>query len=82
MLSDDYYQLLGVNKNAVSKDIRKAFKQLALKLHPDKNSEKEAHAKFLRVNEAYEVLKDEQQRKKYDLIGADGIVNTKPGCDL
>ena len=78
MLSDDYYQLLGVNKNALSKDIRKAFKQLALKLHPDKNNEKEAHAKFLKVNEAYEVLKDEQLRKKYDLLGANGIDNTKP----
>ena len=54
-LSEDYYQLLGIKKNAENRDIRKAFKKLALKYHPDKNSEDDAHEKFLTINKAYEV---------------------------
>ena len=54
-LSEDYYQLLGIKKNAENRDIRKAFKKLALKYHPDKNSEDDAHEKFLKINKAYEV---------------------------
>ena len=54
-LSEDYYQLLRIKKNAENRDIRKAFKKLALKYHPDKNSEDDAHEKFLKINKAYEV---------------------------
>jgi len=78
VLAEDYYKLLGVSKDADNRDIRKAFKKLALKLHPDKNSAEDAHEKFLNINKAYEVLKDEKLRKKYDLHGEDGIDDSKP----
>ena len=55
----DFYKLLGVSRNADNREIRKAFKKLALKYHPDKNSEDDAHEKFLKINRAYEILKDE-----------------------
>ena len=55
---------------------RKAFKQLALKLHPDKNKEEDAHERFLQLNKAYETLKDEDLRKKYDLGGEEGLGGT------
>ena len=72
--------MLGVSKNADNREIRKAFKKLALKYHPDKNSEDDAHEKFLKINKAYETLKDEETRKKYDLFGEDGLdgSNSKP----
>ena len=54
-LCDDLYKLLDVSKDASNRDIRKAFKKLALKYHPDKNSEDDAHEKFLKINRAYEV---------------------------
>ena len=54
-LLEDFYQLLGIKKDANNRDIRKAFKKLALKYHPDKNSEEDAHEKFLKINRAYEV---------------------------
>lgn len=54
-LLEDFYQLLGINKDANNREIRKAFKKLALKYHPDKNSEEDAHEKFLKINRAYEV---------------------------
>ena len=52
ILAEDYYELLGVSKDADNRDIRKAFKKLALKLHPDKNSEDDAHDKFLKSSSA------------------------------
>lgn len=68
----DYYKLLGVNKNASKEEIAKAFKKMARKYHPDLNSgDKEAENKFKDVNEAYEVLKDEEKRKLYDTLGPD-----------
>ena len=54
-LGDDLYKLLEVSKDATNRDIRKSFKKLALKYHPDKNSEEDAHDKFLKINRAYEV---------------------------
>jgi len=69
--AEDYYKLLGVKKNADNREIRKAFKKLALILHPDKNDAEDANEKFLKVNRAYEVLKDEELRKKYDMTGED-----------
>ncbi|XP_063869825.1 dnaJ homolog subfamily C member 10-like isoform X2 [Scylla paramamosain] len=73
-LADDFYELLGVPRNADVKDIRKKFKEKALLHHPDKNKDDpEAHEKFVRINRAYEVLKDEDLRKVYDLHGEKGL---------
>ena len=68
----DYYQVLGIDKNATQEDIKKAYRKLARKLHPDLNpNDKEAHKKFQQVNEANEVLSDPEKRKKYDQYGKD-----------
>jgi len=69
LLLGDHYTLLGVRKAADNREIRKAFKKLALKLHPDKNDAADAHEQFLKITRAYEVLKDEEKRKKYDMFG-------------
>ncbi|HEY7068306.1 MAG TPA: J domain-containing protein [Chloroflexota bacterium] len=66
----DYYQLLGVSKGASEKDIRQAYRRLARQYHPDLNpGDKAAEAKFKEIGEAYEVLSDEEKRKKYDRYG-------------
>jgi DnaJ-class molecular chaperone len=64
----DYFHILGVNKDASAQDIKKAFRQLALRYHPDHNPDnvKEAEKKFKEINEAYEVLGDERKRWQYD----------------
>lgn len=68
----DYYQILGVSRDASQEEISKAFKKLARKYHPDLNpNDKESEQKFKEVNEAYEVLKDPEKRKRYDQLGAD-----------
>lgn len=68
----DYYKILGVDKNASTEDIKKAYRKLARKYHPDVNpNNKEAHKKFQEVNEANEVLSDPEKRKKYDQYGKD-----------
>lgn len=66
----DYYKTLGVPKNASQEDIKKAYRKLARKFHPDVNpNDKEAHKKFQQINEANEVLSDTEKRKKYDQYG-------------
>lgn len=65
----DYYEALGVPKNAAPEDIKKAFRQLARKYHPDVNKDHDAEAKFKEINEAYEVLSDDQKRAAYDRYG-------------
>jgi curved DNA-binding protein len=66
----DYYKTLGVAKNASADDIKKAYRKLARKFHPDVNpNDKEAHKKFQQINEAHEVLSDPEKRKKYDQYG-------------
>jgi curved DNA-binding protein len=68
----DYYQTLGVQKNATDKDIKNAYRKLARKFHPDLNpNDKEAEKKFQQLNEANEVLSDPEKRKKYDQYGQD-----------
>jgi len=68
----DYYKVLGVDKNATQEEIKKAYRKLARKLHPDLNpNDKEAHKKFQQINEANEVLSDPEKRKKYDEYGKD-----------
>ena len=66
----DYYKTLGVSKNASADEIKKAYRKLARKMHPDLNpNDKEAHKKFQQINEANEVLSDPEKRKKYDQYG-------------
>jgi curved DNA-binding protein len=66
----DYYEVLGINKNASDDDIKKAYRKLARKLHPDLNpNDNNAKAKFQKINEANEVLSDPAKRKKYDQYG-------------
>lgn len=66
----DYYKVLGIDKNASEEDIKKAYRKLARKLHPDLNpNDKEAHRKFQQINEANEVLSDPEKRKKYNVYG-------------
>jgi len=76
-LAADYYKVLGVKRSASAKDIKKQYRKLALKWHPDKNPDKKdaATKKFAAISEAYEVLSDPEKRKQYDLTGDD----TSPG---
>ncbi|KXZ40088.1 molecular chaperone DnaJ [Alkalithermobacter thermoalcaliphilus JW-YL-7 = DSM 7308] len=70
----DYYEVLGVSKNADEKEIKKAYRKLAMKYHPDKNpGDKEAEERFKEINEAYEVLSDSQKRANYDQFGHAGV---------
>ncbi|XP_037549879.1 dnaJ homolog subfamily B member 6b [Nematolebias whitei] len=71
----EYYQILGVRKNATQEDIKKAYRKLALKWHPDKNpdNKEEAEKKFKELSEAYEVLSDENKRSLYDRYGKEGL---------
>ncbi|XP_048247025.1 dnaJ homolog subfamily B member 6-A-like isoform X1 [Haliotis rufescens] len=73
----DYYQVLGIPRSATESDIKKAYRKLALKWHPDKNPDKkdEAEKKFKEISEAYEVLSDKQKREVYNLYGKDGLSN-------
>jgi len=67
----DYYQVLGLNRNASQEEVRSAFRRLARQYHPDVNpGNKEAEAKFKEINEAYEVLSDPEKRKRYDELGS------------
>jgi curved DNA-binding protein len=70
MESNDYYKILGVERNASTEQIKKSFRKLAVKYHPDKNpGDKSAEEKFKKLNEAYAVLSDAEKRKKYDQWG-------------
>jgi curved DNA-binding protein len=70
----DYYKTLGVDKNATPEAIKKAYRQMALKYHPDRNKgDKEAEEKFKEINEAYAVLSDADKKRQYDTFGAEGF---------
>ena len=74
----DFYEILGINKNATSDEIRKAYKKLAIKWHPDKNpnNKEEAEAKFKEISEAYSVLSDPQKKNEYDNRGMNSNFTT------
>src|SRR3954453_23081490 len=70
MAKQDYYATLGVARDASAEDLKKAYRKLAMQHHPDRNpGDKKAEAKFKEINEAYDVLKDDQKRAAYDRFG-------------
>ena len=70
----DYYEVLGVEKNASEGELKKAYRKLAMKYHPDQNpGDKEAEEKFKEVSEAYEILSDADKRARYDQFGFAGV---------
>ena len=73
MAKQDYYETLGVARNASEADIKKAYRRLAMKHHPDRNPDKASEAKFKEVNEAYAILSDAQKRAAYDQFGHAGV---------
>ena len=73
MAQEDYYKVLGVDRNASDQEISKAYRKLAKKYHPDLNHEPGAEEKYKQVNEAYEVLHDKQKRAQYDQFGSAGV---------
>lgn len=78
-MGKDYYKILGLSKGASDDDIKKAYRKLALKYHPDKNKAKEAEERFKEVAEAYEVLSDKKKRDIYDSYGEEGLKGGIPG---
>ena len=82
--ASDYYAVLGVSKRAKPKEIKSAYRKLALKYHPDKVSEDEkesAEAKFVKVSQAYAILSDEKQKNVYDKYGQRGLEALEKGMD-
>ncbi len=74
MATRDYYDILGVSKKAGDEEIKRAYRKLAMKYHPDRNpNKKEAEERFKEINEAYAVLSDKEKRKQYDTFGAEGF---------
>ncbi len=75
----DYYELLGIGRNASQEEIKKAYRKLARQYHPDVNKEPEAESRFKEINEAYEILSDDQKRSAYDRFGHAGVNMGSPG---
>ena len=75
MAKEDYYKLLGVDRNASDAEIKKSYRRMAMKFHPDRNKDNpdEAEAKFKQIKEAYEVLSDPKKRSAYDQFGHAGV---------
>ncbi len=80
MAKRDYYEVLGIKKNASNDEIKKSYRRLAMKHHPDRNTEdSDAESKFKEAKEAYEVLSDSDKRAAYDQFGHDGVRRGPPG---
>ena len=78
----DYYEVLGVSKTASADEIKKAYRKLAIKYHPDKNpGDKEAEEKFKEAAEAYDVLSNQEKRQKYDQFGHKCLQRPEEGSD-
>ncbi len=75
----DYYEVLGVDKNADESTIKKAYRKLAMKYHPDVNKDDDAEDKFKEINEAYEVLSDSDKKARYDRFGHEGVNGQRGG---
>ena len=74
MSKRDYYEVLGVSKSASADEIKKAYRKLALKYHPDKTKgDKALEDKFKKISEAYAVLSDKEKRREYDTFGSEGF---------
>jgi len=80
-MGKDYYKILGVEKNASAEDIKKAYRKLALKWHPDRNpnNKEEAENKFKDIGEAYSVLSDTRKKQIYDQLGEEGLKGQSSG---
>lgn len=72
-MGKDYYKILGVAKTATDDDLKKAYRKLALKYHPDKNRTPGAEERFKEIAEAYEILSDKKKRQVYDQFGEEGL---------
>src|SRR6059058_4441358 len=80
MAKQDYYELLGVNRGASAEELKRAYRKLAMQHHPDRNpGDKSADQKFKELNEAYDVLKDDQKRAAYDRFGHAAFENGSRG---
>ena len=81
----DYYEILGVDKNVSDDELKKAYRKLARQHHPDLHTgdqqKKSAEEKFKEINEAYEILSDQEKRKRYDMFGHAGAQQGGPGFD-
>ena len=80
-MGKDYYKILGLSKGATEDEIKKAYRKMALKYHPDKNKSKEAEEKFKEIAEAYEVLSDKEKRDIYEHFGEEGLKGRAGGGD-
>src|SRR5271170_7014382 len=72
-MAKNYYEVLGIGKTASAEQIKGAYRELAMKYHPDRNKDKNAEEKFKEINEAYAVLSDPEKRKQYDSFGPEGF---------
>lgn len=78
-MGKDYYKTLGIPKGANEEEIKKAYRRMALRFHPDKNKDANAEEKFKEIAEAYEVLSDPKKRAVYDQLGEEGETGGREG---